>query len=92
MKISIDKVSKLARLALSEDEKATFGNQLDSVLEYMDTLNGLDTAGVDPTSHVLAISNVFREDVAVGCLPRQEALRNAPDPTEEFYRVPRIIE
>ncbi len=92
MKISIDQIANLARLSLTGDEKDTFGRQLDSILSYMDTLNALDTENVEPTSHVISISNVVREDVPAQSLPREEALRNAPDGTAEFYRVPKIIE
>ncbi|MDA8082744.1 MAG: Asp-tRNA(Asn)/Glu-tRNA(Gln) amidotransferase subunit GatC [Nitrospiraceae bacterium] len=92
MKISIDQVSRLARLSLSGDEKETFGRQLDSILSYMETLNALQTSDIEATSHVLAISNVVREDAPAASLPREAALRNAPDGAGEFYRVPKIIE
>lgn len=92
MKISINQVARLARLSLSEDEKNMFGLQLENILSYVDTLNGLDTTQVEPTSHVITISNVVREDVPVRSLSREEALLNAPDGTSEFYRVPKIIE
>ena len=92
MKISIDHLSQLARLSLSEEEKTRFGIQLDSILSYMDKLSELHTEGVEPTSHVISISNVAREDASEASLPRDEALGNAPDRTDEFFRVPRIIE
>jgi aspartyl-tRNA(Asn)/glutamyl-tRNA(Gln) amidotransferase subunit C len=92
MKISTDHLSRLARLSLPEDEKVRFGNQLDSILSYMDKLNELDTKDVEPTSHVISMSNVVRDDTAEPSLPRDEALSNAPDSTGEFYRVPKIIE
>ena len=92
MKISIDQIAQLARLSLNGEEKNTFGRQLDSILSYMDTLNGLDTTNVEPISHVISISNIVREDVPARSLPREEALRNAPDGTAEFYRVPKILE
>lgn len=92
MKISINQVARLARLSLSEDEKNMFGLQLENILSYVDTLNGLDTTQVEPTSHVITISNVVREDVPARSLSREEALLNAPDGTSEFYRVPKIIE
>lgn len=92
MKISIDQIARLARLSLSADEQETFGRQLDSILSYMDTLNGLDTTEVEPTSHVVSLSNIVRDDTPAASLPREEALRNAPDSTAEFYRVPKIIE
>ena len=92
MNISIDHLSRLARLALTEDEKARYGNQLDNILHYVEKLNKLDTTGVEPTSHVISISNVVREDTIRPSLNREDALMNAPDKTDAFYRVPKIIE
>jgi aspartyl-tRNA(Asn)/glutamyl-tRNA(Gln) amidotransferase subunit C len=92
MKISMEHLSRLARLSLSDEEKERFANQLDSILNYMDTLNELDTRNVEPTSHVISIQNVVREDVPVASLDRENALLNAPDREDAFYRVPKIIE
>ncbi len=92
MKISMEHLSRLARLSLSDEEKERFGNQLDSILNYMDTLNELDTNNVEPTSHVISIHNIVREDVPVASLDREYALLNAPDRADTFYRVPKIIE
>ena len=92
MKISIDHIANLARLSLSGEEREMFGQQLESILSYMDTLNELDTGAIEPTSHVLAIRNVTREDVNTPSLVMEDALSNAPDKTEKFYRVPKIIE
>ncbi len=92
MKISIEHIANLARLSLSGAEKELFGRQLESILSYMEKLNELDTKDIDPTSHVIAIHNVTREDAAAPSLDRKEALANAPDKTEKFYRVPKIIE
>jgi aspartyl-tRNA(Asn)/glutamyl-tRNA(Gln) amidotransferase subunit C len=88
----VEHIARLARLAISEEEKELFGSQLSKILEYIEKLNELDTSQVEPTSHVVALTNVMREDVPAPCLPREEALRNAPDPAGGFYRVPRIIE
>ena len=88
----VEHVARLARLALSEEEKEQMRSQLDRILAYMEKLNQLDTTGVEPTSHVIPMTNVFREDAVVPSLPREEALGNAPDPREGFFRVPRIIE
>ena len=92
MNISIDHLASLARLALTEGEKSLYGSQLENILHYMETLNGLETSGIDPTSHVVSISNVMREDAVKPCLDRTDAMKNAPDRTDAFYRVPRIIE
>ncbi|MCL4475269.1 MAG: Asp-tRNA(Asn)/Glu-tRNA(Gln) amidotransferase subunit GatC [Nitrospirae bacterium] len=92
MKIDVEHIAHLARLRLSEEEKEKFGVQLSSILTYVEKLNELDTSGVEPTSHVLAIGNVMREDALRPSLSTDEALRNAPDRADDFYRVPKIIE
>lgn len=92
MDISIDHLARLARLTLTGEERPLYREQLLGILHYMETLNELDTAGIEPTSHVISISNVMREDSARPSLDREEALRNAPDRTDAFYRVPKIIE
>ncbi|OGW59560.1 MAG: asparaginyl/glutamyl-tRNA amidotransferase subunit C [Nitrospirae bacterium RBG_16_64_22] len=95
MKISrkeVDHVSRLARLSLTEDEAGKMTDQLDKILEYVEKLSELDTKDVQPTSHVIPMSNVWREDAARPSLPREEALANAPDTDGEFFRVPKIIE
>lgn len=92
MNISIDHLAGLARLSLSDDEKKLFENQINSILSYVDKLNELDTSNVEPTSHVISISNVVREDMPKESLDREDALMNAPDRTDKFYRVPKIIE
>lgn len=92
MNISIDHLARLARLSLSDDEKKLFENQINSILSYVDKLNELDTSNVEPTSHVISISNVVRDDLPGASLDREDALMNAPDHTDKFYRVPKIIE
>ncbi len=92
MKISIEHIAHLSRLSLSDKEKELFGGQLESILSYMEKLNELDTRDIEPTSHVIAISNITRDDVQRPSLDREDALMNAPDKTEKFYRVPKIIE
>lgn len=92
VKIEIEHVALLARLTLSEDEKEKFGDQLNTILEYIGKLNELDTSEIPPTSHVLEIQNVMREDIARPSISKEKALSNAPDRTEDFYRVPKIID
>ena len=95
MKITIkdvEHVARLARLELNEAEKEQMRSQLDSILSYIDKLNALDTSTVEPTSHSLPMVNVFREDEIRLSLPQEEALANAPDRHDLFFRVPRILE
>jgi aspartyl-tRNA(Asn)/glutamyl-tRNA(Gln) amidotransferase subunit C len=92
MKMDIEKVARLARLELSEEEKETFGNQLEQILTYMEQLNRLDTTRVEPTSHAIAIQNVFREDEPRPPFPKEDVLGIAPDEEDGQFKVPRIIE
>jgi aspartyl-tRNA(Asn)/glutamyl-tRNA(Gln) amidotransferase subunit C len=87
----VEHVASLARLSFSEEEKKKLTSQLNEILEYMEQLNQLDTTNVEPLSHVIELSNVFREDELKPTLTREEALRNAPAKTEKFFRVPKVI-
>ena len=88
----VEKVANLSRLEFSQAEKELFTRQLDAILSYVEQLNELDTTGVEPTSHVLPISNVFRTDAPRPSLTPDEALMNAPGRSGGFYSVPKIIE
>ncbi len=90
--MDIERVAKLARLELSEQEKETFGNQLDQILTYMEQLNRLDTTGIEPTSHAIPVYNAFREDEARPSYPKEEVLGIGPEEEEGHFKVPRIIE
>jgi aspartyl-tRNA(Asn)/glutamyl-tRNA(Gln) amidotransferase subunit C len=88
----VEHLARLARLQLGEDELERTREQLSGILSYIDKLNALDTASVEPTSHAVPLVNVMREDVVELCFPREAMLANAPDPAGEFFRVPRILE
>jgi len=88
----VEYVAKLARLEITEAEKQKFTAQLNDILLYIDQLNELDTTGVAPMSHAIAVTNAFRDDKVADSLGTQEALANAPDARGEFFRVPKIIE
>lgn len=87
----VEAVANLARLEFSEEEKEQFTSQLQKIINYIDKLNELDTSDVEPTSHVLPIKNVFRDDVPKPSYPREEMLKNAPDPVEGYFAVPKVI-
>jgi len=87
----VEHIAELARLALTDSEKKTYTGQLNSILAYMEKLNELDTTGVEPLSHVLEVTNVMRNDEQTGSLPAAKDLGNAPDRTEKFFRVPRVV-
>jgi aspartyl-tRNA(Asn)/glutamyl-tRNA(Gln) amidotransferase subunit C len=88
----VEHVAKLGRLELTEQEKASLTDQLSNILTYVEKLNELDTKGIEPTSHVLDISNVMREDVPHESLSQERALANAPEKAAGHYKVPKIIE
>ncbi len=84
-------VANLARLAITEDEAEKFTKQLDAIITFAEQLNELDTENVEPTSHVLEIKNVLREDVSKEGLPREEVLKNAPEEQDGQFKVPAIL-
>jgi len=88
----IDYVAHLARIALSDQERALFGSQLPSILAYFRKLDELDTDGVPPTAHPLGLRNVFRDDAPGESLPPEELLANAPRHRCGCYEVPRILD
>jgi aspartyl-tRNA(Asn)/glutamyl-tRNA(Gln) amidotransferase subunit C len=83
-------VAKLARLELSDDEIERFRKQLSAILEAVGTVSELDLSGVEPTSHPLDVVNVWDDDEPRPCLPREEALENAPDPEDGYFGVPPV--
>lgn len=85
-------VANLARLEINDQEAEKFTKQLDDIINLAELLNEVDTSTIKPTSHVLNIQNVMREDVAEAGLPREEVLKNAPDHKDGQIRVPSIIE
>lgn len=85
-------VAALAKLSVSEEEKQKVMQDLDHILEYIETMNGLDTEGVEPMSHVLPIKNVFREDEVTNKADREELLRNAPKRVDGSFAVPKTVE
>ncbi len=88
----VEHVARLARLELSENEKARMTDQLDAILGYFDSLSRLDTTEVEPMTTVIPTVSVMRDDEVRPSLPLEQALAGAPDREGEFFRVPRIIE
>lgn len=84
--------SHLARLALTEDELATLAPQLDDILRYVAVLQEVDTSGIEPLSHPLEVTSVFREDAPAPCLSPEEALAGSPGRVGPFHSVPAVLE
>ena len=87
----VEHIAKLAKLEFTEAEKEKFTHQLNKILEYMEQLNSLDTSTVEPLSHVIELSNVFRADDVKPGVSTEDALKNAPARDEQFFKVPKVI-
>ncbi len=87
----VRRIAHLARLNLADDEVQQFGSQLSDILDYMQTLNELDTEGVEPTAHPLPVHNVFREDEPTPSLGTERVLENAPATDAPFFKVPKVL-
>ena len=88
----VEHVAKLARLALSEEELGTLEEQLSRILDHAARVTALDTDGIEPTAHAIPLVNVLRADEIVPPLDPAEALRNAPDVENGYFRIPKILE
>jgi aspartyl-tRNA(Asn)/glutamyl-tRNA(Gln) amidotransferase subunit C len=94
-RISVDQVkhvANLARLAVTDDEAELFTKQLDAIITYAEQLDELDTTNVKPTSHVVDMKYVMREDKPAKGLPIEDVVKNAPDHKDGYIRVPTILE
>jgi aspartyl-tRNA(Asn)/glutamyl-tRNA(Gln) amidotransferase subunit C len=84
-------IASLSRLEFNDSELEDFTNEFNQILNYIDKLNELDTENIEPLSHPIERKNVFREDKLVESINRDDALKNAPDKTDEYFKVPKVI-
>jgi len=91
-KQDVEKVAELARLTLTDEEKERFTVQMNAILKYAEKLNELDTDGAQPTSHVMKLTNVMREDQVRTSLPIEKVMLNAPDEEDDQFKVPAVLE
>lgn len=89
---TIEYVGILAKLELSGEEREQAKKDMGSMLDYIDKLGELDTAGVEPMSHVFPVNNVFREDVVINGDDRENILKNAPEEKDGMFVVPRTFD
>lgn len=88
---TIEYVGILAKLKLSGEEKEQAKSDMEKMLDYIDTLNELDTTGITPMSHVFPVNNVFREDVVENGDGSEDTLANAPLKKDQGFKVPKTI-
>ncbi|PSL47056.1 aspartyl/glutamyl-tRNA(Asn/Gln) amidotransferase subunit C [Salsuginibacillus halophilus] len=91
-KEQVEHVAHLARLEIGEDEIDDFTNKLDAIIGYAEQLNELDTTNVEPTTHVIDIRNVLREDENKPSIEREQALGNAPESEDGQVKVPSVLD
>lgn len=88
---TIEYVGILAKLELSDEEKAQAKKDMGEMLDYIDRMNELDTTGVEPLLHVFPLNNVFREDEVTNGDGRADTLVNAPVMRDDGFEVPKTI-
>jgi aspartyl-tRNA(Asn)/glutamyl-tRNA(Gln) amidotransferase subunit C len=92
-KKDVEHIAKLAKLKFTEEEKKKLQGELNSILDYMDKLNELDLENVKPLENINeTIENVLREDEVIKGVTKEEALKNAPAKTENFFKVPKVLD
>ena len=90
--VQVEHIAELARLALSDEEKARYQEQLSTILEYAERLQALDTSAIPPTATVLPLRNVMRADLAHPSMSREDVLANAPQVEADSFRVQAILD
>jgi aspartyl-tRNA(Asn)/glutamyl-tRNA(Gln) amidotransferase subunit C len=88
----VERIAYLARLELTEAEKAQYQEQLSAVLNYAERLNELELTGIPPTTHAVTRHNIVREDVVEPSLPPEETLFNAPQQAQEQFLIQSVLE
>ena len=87
----VKKIAQLARLELGPAEIEKYKNQLSAILDFVEKLNELDVAGIEPTAHAISVPTPFRQDEARPFSGRDEALQGATDREGPFFRVPKVL-
>ena len=88
----LHKIANLAKLEIKPAEEEALMNSLENVLSWMEQLNEIDTSTTPPLTHISAEINVLRDDTMSNQISREQALYNAPDKSQTFFKVPKVIE
>lgn len=89
--VDIDKLARLAKLELTDEERQSFGPQVTDILNFVEKLSELDTEGIEPMTSALDVENRFRDDVPAESLTPEEATETAPESAEGFFLVPPVL-
>ncbi|PIO48779.1 MAG: Asp-tRNA(Asn)/Glu-tRNA(Gln) amidotransferase GatCAB subunit C [[Chlorobium] sp. 445] len=90
-KKDVEYIAMLAKLSFSQAEKEKMTAELNTILKYVEKLNEIDTTHVEPLQNMNERINVLRDDVPTGSISNEEALKNAPDFQDRFFKVPKVI-
>ena len=85
------KIAQLAKLSFSEEELEEIQHDLSQMIGFVEKLNEIDTTGIEPLTHVGKVENRLREDEVKGSISTEEAFKNAPSTTDQFFTVPKVI-
>ncbi len=88
----VKEVAELARLEFAEDEIEEFSGQFENILNFISKLDELDIEDIEPTTHVLDMNTPLREDEVEDWISQEQAIKNAPQPEDGFFGVPKVIE
>lgn len=90
-KEDVDKIARLAKLELTEDERGKFAKQLGDIISYVEKLNEVDVSNVEPLAHVNDLMNVSRDDKSRPSLDKEQAFKNSPKHDKEYFLVPKVL-
>lgn len=85
-------IANLAKLNIEEDNVEKFTKEFNNIIDYINKLSEVNTDNIEPTSHVLEMFNVLREDIVTSSLDEEEVFKNAPNKEKDHFKVPRIVE
>jgi aspartyl-tRNA(Asn)/glutamyl-tRNA(Gln) amidotransferase subunit C len=87
----VENLARLARLSFNDIEKSEIRADLQQMISFVEKLREVNTEGIEPMLHMSSNENILREDIVRGSIPRDEALKNAPDSDGTFFKVPKVI-
>lgn len=87
----VENIALLARLEIQQEEINAYQNELSKILDFVDKIKQLNLQSIEPTSHILNIQNIFREDTTKNSFEREKVLQNAPQQKDGFIVVPKVI-
>ncbi|MEX1376748.1 MAG: Asp-tRNA(Asn)/Glu-tRNA(Gln) amidotransferase subunit GatC [Eubacteriales bacterium] len=85
-------IASLAKLEIEEKDLDAFTKEMEQIIEFADSLNKIDTEGIEPTAHIQGIENVLRKDSEPVTFGTEKLLENAPEKVDTCFSVPKVVE